>query len=122
MDTQKVHCNHGHGMDRDAFQDLLSAANPQWAEYMDDLAKKGQKPTTNPDGDVCENTLLSQKFMNIPGGQTDTGGAGRRGLRRVRRSRLSKLSGRGTIKRYCAVIFHLIENNVVMVYEFAQSS
>ncbi|ETW78651.1 hypothetical protein HETIRDRAFT_323334 [Heterobasidion irregulare TC 32-1] len=59
----KVHCNHGHGMDRDAFQDLLSAANPQWAEYMDDLEKKGQKPTTNPDGDVALEGVAYDEYV-----------------------------------------------------------
>ncbi|TFY69331.1 hypothetical protein EVG20_g3189 [Dentipellis fragilis] len=33
--------------------DWLSAANPQWKEYMDDLERNGNKPQTNPDGDVA---------------------------------------------------------------------
>ncbi|KAI0079358.1 DHS-like NAD/FAD-binding domain-containing protein [Panus rudis PR-1116 ss-1] len=48
----KVHCKHGHIVDRNTFQDWLSAANPQWKEYSDNLEATGQKPRTNPDGDV----------------------------------------------------------------------
>ncbi|KAA1470223.1 DHS-like NAD/FAD-binding domain-containing protein [Dentipellis sp. KUC8613] len=49
----RVHCKHQHSFDRDTFQDWLSAANPQWKEYMDDLERTGNKPQTNPDGDVA---------------------------------------------------------------------
>ncbi|THH15221.1 hypothetical protein EW146_g5221 [Bondarzewia mesenterica] len=59
----KVHCNHGHGMDRNSFQALLSAANPQWAAWMDDIKKKGQKPKTNPDGDVVLEGVSYDDFV-----------------------------------------------------------
>lgn len=49
---QKVHCNHGHVTDRDTFQQWLAIANPRWKEFMDNLEVSGQKPRTNPDGDV----------------------------------------------------------------------
>lgn len=39
-------------MDRDAFQDRLSAANPSWKAYIEELDAAGQRPRTNPDGDV----------------------------------------------------------------------
>lgn len=48
----KVHCSHGHVTDRDTFQDWLSTANPQWKDFVDNLEATGQKPRTNPDGDV----------------------------------------------------------------------
>ena len=50
--SQKVHCSNGHVVDRDTFQDRLSAANPRWKEYMDELEATGRRPRTNPDGDV----------------------------------------------------------------------
>jgi NAD-dependent deacetylase sirtuin 4 len=49
---QKVHCKHGHVVDRNEFQDLLSATNPSWKALMDDLERTGQQPRTNPDGDA----------------------------------------------------------------------
>ncbi|GJE98072.1 NAD-dependent protein deacylase [Phanerochaete sordida] len=48
----KVHCSHGHVVDRDTFQGRLSAANPQWKAYLEGLEATGQRPRTNPDGDV----------------------------------------------------------------------
>ncbi|TFY81367.1 hypothetical protein EWM64_g2642 [Hericium alpestre] len=48
-----VHCKHRHAFDRDTFQEWLSQANPEWKAYMDDLERRGQKPKTNPDGDVA---------------------------------------------------------------------
>ncbi|KAJ7180762.1 DHS-like NAD/FAD-binding domain-containing protein [Mycena filopes] len=48
-----VHCKHGHGVDRMTFQDWLSAANPQWKEFADEAERTGNKPRTNPDGDVA---------------------------------------------------------------------
>ncbi|KIP02692.1 hypothetical protein PHLGIDRAFT_111785 [Phlebiopsis gigantea 11061_1 CR5-6] len=49
----KVQCSHGHIVDRQTFQDRLSAANPEWKVYMDELEATGQRPRTNPDGDVA---------------------------------------------------------------------
>lgn len=49
---QRVRCNRGHVVQRDVFQDWLSASNPQWKEFVDNLERTGQKPRTNPDGDV----------------------------------------------------------------------
>lgn len=48
----KVHCSHGHVVERNEFQDRLSAANPQWKAFADDLEITGRRPRTNPDGDV----------------------------------------------------------------------
>lgn len=31
---------------------MLSEANPEWEEFADELERTGQKPRTNPDGDV----------------------------------------------------------------------
>lgn len=51
--AQKVHCTHGHVVDRNVFQDWLSSANPRWKAFADALEASGQGPRTNPDGDVC---------------------------------------------------------------------
>ncbi|KAJ6518909.1 DHS-like NAD/FAD-binding domain-containing protein [Mycena sanguinolenta] len=48
-----VHCKHGHAVDRKTFQDWLSAANPQWKAFLDETERTGDKPRTNPDGDVA---------------------------------------------------------------------
>ena len=55
---QKVHCSNGHVVDRDTFQDRLSAANPMWKAYMDELEATGQKPRTKPDGDVSATSII----------------------------------------------------------------
>ncbi|KAG8919224.1 hypothetical protein FRC01_001402 [Tulasnella sp. 417] len=39
-------------MPREEFQDVLSNLNPAWKAYSDELDRTGQKPRTNPDGDV----------------------------------------------------------------------
>ena len=31
---------------------MLSETNPEWKEFADELERTGQKPRTNPDGDV----------------------------------------------------------------------
>ncbi|KAJ7281417.1 DHS-like NAD/FAD-binding domain-containing protein [Mycena rebaudengoi] len=49
----RVHCKHGHVVDRPTFQDWLSAANPQWKAFADEAVRTGNKPRTNPDGDVA---------------------------------------------------------------------
>ncbi|TFK48554.1 DHS-like NAD/FAD-binding domain-containing protein [Heliocybe sulcata] len=59
----KVHCKHGHTVDRQIFQDWLSAANPQWKEYADDLERTGRQPRTNPDGDVVLEGVQYSSFM-----------------------------------------------------------
>ncbi|KAG6381707.1 DHS-like NAD/FAD-binding domain-containing protein [Boletus reticuloceps] len=48
----RVHCQFGHVVSRDAFQDRLSASNPKWKAFVDELEATGKKPRTNPDGDV----------------------------------------------------------------------
>ncbi|KAJ7043724.1 DHS-like NAD/FAD-binding domain-containing protein [Mycena alexandri] len=48
-----VHCKHGHVVDRMTFQHWLSAANPQWKAFADEAERTGNKPRTNPDGDVA---------------------------------------------------------------------
>ena len=54
---QRVHCKRGHVVRRDEFQGWLSASNPQWKEFVDNLERTGQKPRTNPDGDVRLHSL-----------------------------------------------------------------
>src|SRR6266496_5042551 len=49
---QRVQCNIGHVIDRNTFQEWLSAANPQWDHYLKSLAVPGTRLRTNPDGDV----------------------------------------------------------------------
>jgi hypothetical protein len=39
-------------MDRDRFQVRLASANPRWKAWADELERSGEKPRTNPDGDV----------------------------------------------------------------------
>ena len=51
-ESQRVHCQHGDAIDRDEFQYMLSETNPEWKEFADELERTGQKPRTNPDGDV----------------------------------------------------------------------
>ncbi|EIW79427.1 DHS-like NAD/FAD-binding domain-containing protein [Coniophora puteana RWD-64-598 SS2] len=48
----RVHCKFGHVTERDEFQDRLSNSNPTWKEFVDNLERTGNKPKTNPDGDV----------------------------------------------------------------------
>ncbi|KAJ7696555.1 DHS-like NAD/FAD-binding domain-containing protein [Mycena rosella] len=52
-----VHCKHGHVVDRTTFQNWLSAANPQWRAFADETERTGNKPRTNPDGDVAIESL-----------------------------------------------------------------
>lgn len=47
-----MQCSNGHRVDRDTFQDWLSAANPEWHQYAQNLERTGTQPRTNPDGDV----------------------------------------------------------------------
>ncbi|EIN09499.1 DHS-like NAD/FAD-binding domain-containing protein [Punctularia strigosozonata HHB-11173 SS5] len=61
----KVHCNRGHLVDRETFQDWISAANPQWKAFVDDLERAGQQPRTNPDGDVAIEDVDYTTF-NVP--------------------------------------------------------
>lgn len=61
---QKVHCSNGHVVDRQIFQERLSAANPQWKAYMDELEATGQRPRTNPDGDVSPRLPFFHAYMH----------------------------------------------------------
>ncbi|KAI0792003.1 DHS-like NAD/FAD-binding domain-containing protein [Abortiporus biennis] len=61
-----VHCKFGHVVDRDTFQDWLSIANPQWKEFMDNMESTGQKPRTNPDGDVVLEGAQYDDFVVPP--------------------------------------------------------
>ncbi|KAF8321258.1 DHS-like NAD/FAD-binding domain-containing protein [Clavulina sp. PMI_390] len=47
-----VSCSHGHTVPRPEFQDRISALNPHWKSYADELMETGSEPRTNPDGDV----------------------------------------------------------------------
>ena len=59
---QRVRCSHGHTISRQVFQDMLAAANPQWKAFSDDLERKGARPRTNPDGDVCSSSYQCDPF------------------------------------------------------------
>ena len=50
--SQTVSCARGHSQSRGAFQEQISALNPTWASYVDELALTESGPRTNPDGDV----------------------------------------------------------------------
>ncbi|KAF8906251.1 DHS-like NAD/FAD-binding domain-containing protein [Gymnopilus junonius] len=63
----RVHCSRGHVVARNTFQDWLSAANPQWHEYADELERTGTQPRTNPDGDVAiEHLGVSYNDFIVP--------------------------------------------------------
>ncbi|KAG8777052.1 hypothetical protein FRC12_000567 [Ceratobasidium sp. 428] len=47
-----VHCRRKHKIDRMVFQDQLSALNPPWKDFMDEMVRTKTEPRTNPDGDV----------------------------------------------------------------------
>ncbi|KAG8747102.1 hypothetical protein FRC11_012497, partial [Ceratobasidium sp. 423] len=47
-----VHCRRNHTIGREKFQEKLSSLNPAWKEFMDEVARTGIEPRTNPDGDV----------------------------------------------------------------------
>lgn len=49
---KRVHCSKGHTVERNTFQDWLSAANSKWHQYAKQLERTGTQPRTNPDGDV----------------------------------------------------------------------
>ncbi|GLB41678.1 putative sir2 family protein [Lyophyllum shimeji] len=48
-----VHCTFGHKVDRASFQEWLSAANPRWKAFADEMERTSTRPRTNPDGDVA---------------------------------------------------------------------
>ncbi|EPT03010.1 hypothetical protein FOMPIDRAFT_1028993 [Fomitopsis schrenkii] len=60
---RSVRCAHGHIIDRDAFQTQLSAANPQWKAFMDELEATDRRPRTNPDGDVVLEGVNYDEFI-----------------------------------------------------------
>ncbi|TFL05219.1 DHS-like NAD/FAD-binding domain-containing protein [Pterulicium gracile] len=49
----RVRCSSGHKVDRETFQEMLSISNPYWKQFVDDMDERGEKPRTNPDGDVA---------------------------------------------------------------------
>ncbi|KAF5316651.1 hypothetical protein D9619_006428 [Psilocybe cf. subviscida] len=63
----RVHCNRGHSVDRDTFQEWISTANPKWHEYAANMERTGTQPRTNPDGDVAvEHLGLSYDDFVVP--------------------------------------------------------
>lgn len=49
----RVHClAHRHEQHRDEFQEQLGQMNPIWQEMSDEAERTGNRPRTNPDGDV----------------------------------------------------------------------
>ncbi|KZV95101.1 DHS-like NAD/FAD-binding domain-containing protein [Exidia glandulosa HHB12029] len=48
----KVHCRAHHTVLRDEYQMQLALLNPYWAELEESFRRTGNKPRTNPDGDV----------------------------------------------------------------------
>ncbi|KAI9464749.1 DHS-like NAD/FAD-binding domain-containing protein [Boletus coccyginus] len=59
----RVHCQFGHVARRDVFQDRLSASNPKWKAFADELEATGKKPRTNPDGDVVLEGVSYDDFV-----------------------------------------------------------
>ncbi|EAU90484.2 hypothetical protein CC1G_00868 [Coprinopsis cinerea okayama7 len=63
----RVHCQRGHAIDRNTFQDMLSAANPQWHEFAQETERLQKPLRTNPDGDVAiEHLGVSYKDFVVP--------------------------------------------------------
>jgi len=63
----RVHCSRGHTVDRESFQAWLSAANPKWHQYAEDLERTKAQPRTNPDGDVAiEHLGLAYNDFVVP--------------------------------------------------------
>jgi len=49
----KVHClKHRHDQTRDDYQAEIARLNPVWQEEADEAERTGNRPRTNPDGDV----------------------------------------------------------------------
>lgn len=49
----RVHCmQHRHEQSRDDYQDQIARANPVWDEEAKEAERTGNRPRTNPDGDV----------------------------------------------------------------------
>lgn len=49
----RVHClAHRHEQHRDEYQEQLGRMNPIWQEMSDEAERTGNRPRTNPDGDV----------------------------------------------------------------------
>jgi NAD-dependent SIR2 family protein deacetylase len=49
----KVHClQHRHDQPRDDYQEEIARLNPIWDEGAKEAERTGQRPRTNPDGDV----------------------------------------------------------------------
>ncbi|KIM90381.1 hypothetical protein PILCRDRAFT_812116 [Piloderma croceum F 1598] len=59
----KVRCKYGHVVDRQTFQNWLSTSNPRWKRFMDDVEQTGNKPRTNPDGDVALDGVSYDDFV-----------------------------------------------------------
>jgi hypothetical protein len=62
----------GHTASRDHVQGQLSALNPAWAAYADEVAREGRKPSTNPDGQ--RPALFSACPADHPAGDVDLQG------------------------------------------------
>ncbi|KAG8780190.1 hypothetical protein FRC15_009691 [Serendipita sp. 397] len=59
-----VRCRHGHEIDRDEFQNILSTMNPSWKAFVDEMAARGESLRTNPDGDVCLILYTMEQFFD----------------------------------------------------------
>ena len=65
--AQRVVCRSGHIIDREAFQERLSLANPRWKAFADEIDRTGTKLRTNPDGDVAIDHLdISYENFVVP--------------------------------------------------------
>ncbi|ESK94883.1 nad-dependent deacetylase [Moniliophthora roreri MCA 2997] len=63
----RVRCKHGHVVDRNTFQGWLSAANPKWLNFAEEVERTGNEPRTNPDGDVAiEHLGISYEDFVVP--------------------------------------------------------
>lgn len=59
----KVHCDRGHVVDRNEFQDLISEFNPKLKAYVKELERTQQRLRTNPDGDIAVKGLDYSQFI-----------------------------------------------------------
>lgn len=49
----KVHClKHRHNQSRDSYQEEIAKLNPMWQAEAEEAERTGNRPRTNPDGDV----------------------------------------------------------------------
>ncbi|KAI1791800.1 DHS-like NAD/FAD-binding domain-containing protein [Ganoderma leucocontextum] len=63
----RVRCSHGHTVDRQMFQDRLGTENPKWKAFAEEIERTGERPRTNPDGDIVLPEGTDYGTFVIPG-------------------------------------------------------